>query len=77
MLLGALVPFHDTGGDPETVRGYAQGLCHVGGPGSDIRQTLMRQVEAATAASQASKAWLRRIRWVLAVIRWRVMLKVL
>jgi hypothetical protein len=26
MLLGALVPFHDTGGDPDTVREYAQAL---------------------------------------------------
>jgi probable F420-dependent oxidoreductase len=26
MRLGALVPFHDTGGDPDTVREYAQGL---------------------------------------------------
>jgi hypothetical protein len=24
MLLGALVPFHDTGGDPDTVREYVQ-----------------------------------------------------
>jgi alkanesulfonate monooxygenase SsuD/methylene tetrahydromethanopterin reductase-like flavin-dependent oxidoreductase (luciferase family) len=24
MLVGALVPFHDTGGDPDTVREYAQ-----------------------------------------------------
>ena len=26
MLVGALVPFHDTGGDPDTVREYAQAL---------------------------------------------------
>ena len=26
MLVGALVPFHDTGGDPHTVREYAQAL---------------------------------------------------
>ena len=26
MQLGALVPFHDTGGDPDTVREYAQAL---------------------------------------------------
>jgi probable F420-dependent oxidoreductase len=26
MLLGALVPFHDTGGDPDTVREYARAL---------------------------------------------------
>jgi hypothetical protein len=26
MLVGGLVPFHDTGGDPDTVREYAQAL---------------------------------------------------
>ena len=26
MLIGTLVPFHDTGGDPDTVREYAQAL---------------------------------------------------
>jgi alkanesulfonate monooxygenase SsuD/methylene tetrahydromethanopterin reductase-like flavin-dependent oxidoreductase (luciferase family) len=26
MLVGALVPFHDTGGDPDTVREHAQAL---------------------------------------------------
>ena len=26
MLVGALVPFHDTGGDPDTVRDYEQAL---------------------------------------------------
>jgi alkanesulfonate monooxygenase SsuD/methylene tetrahydromethanopterin reductase-like flavin-dependent oxidoreductase (luciferase family) len=26
MLVGALVPFHDAGGDPDTVREYAQAL---------------------------------------------------
>jgi len=26
MQLGALVPFHDPGGDPDTVREYARGL---------------------------------------------------
>jgi hypothetical protein len=35
------------------------------------------QAEAATAVFQAWKAWLRRIRWVLAVARWRQTLKVL
>jgi alkanesulfonate monooxygenase SsuD/methylene tetrahydromethanopterin reductase-like flavin-dependent oxidoreductase (luciferase family) len=30
MLVGALVPFHDTGGDPDTVREYAQALEAVG-----------------------------------------------
>jgi hypothetical protein len=30
---------------------------------------LRRQAEAATAAFQASKAWLRSMRWVLAVVR--------
>jgi hypothetical protein len=30
MLVGALVPFHDTGGGPDTMREYAQALEAVG-----------------------------------------------
>ncbi len=45
MLVGALVPFHDTGGDPDTVRDYAQALEAVGAfaeramPGRTIHDT--------------------------------------
>jgi hypothetical protein len=44
-------------------------VCHVGRRGPNSRRSCEGQAGAATADFQASNAWLRRMRWVLAVVK--------
>jgi hypothetical protein len=46
-----------------------QRVCHIDRAKVEQPTNVRCQAEAATAVFQASKAWLRRMRWVLAVVR--------